>query len=43
MATAVKGPRSWAVEQSASTRRQLILAAMRLMADQGLGAYHSVP
>jgi AcrR family transcriptional regulator len=38
MATVVKGPRSWAVEQSAHTRRQLILAAMRLMADRGLGA-----
>ncbi len=38
MASVVKGPRTWAVEQSASTRRQLILAAMRLMADQGLGA-----
>lgn len=27
---------TWAAEQSASTRRQLILAAMRLMADKGI-------
>ena len=38
MATGVRHPRSWAIEQSASTRRQLILAAMRLMAERGLGS-----
>ena len=29
--------RTWAAEQSADTRRQLILSAMRLMADRGIG------
>ena len=38
MATGVKSSRTWAIEQSASTRRQLILAAMRLMAERGLGS-----
>ncbi len=31
-----KTSRSWAVEQSASTRRQLIMAGMRLMAEKGI-------
>jgi AcrR family transcriptional regulator len=37
MATGVRRPRSWAIEQSAATRRHLILAAMQLMAERGLG------
>jgi AcrR family transcriptional regulator len=36
MAAGIQAARPWAAEQSDSTRRQLILAAMRLMAEQGI-------
>lgn len=36
MAVDLNNTRTWAVEQSENTRRQLVLAAMRLMAEKGL-------
>jgi len=38
LAVATQTERPWAVEQSKNTRRQLVLAAMRLMAEKGIGS-----